>query len=98
MKMRTWHVTMDMHEENFSGLRVTDELEVSRLWQMVPTPVGIITAIEAFAPEYEADERWMPIQEQIEDSLELGFFSISLRRKDRADQDFITYSLNFSEV
>ena len=98
MKMRTWHVTMDMHEENFSGLRVTDEHEVSRFWQMMPTPDGIRTAIEAFAPEYEADERWMPIQEQIEDSLELGFFSISLRRKDRADQDFITYSLNFMEV
>ena len=98
MKMRTWHVTMDMHEENFSGLRVTNEHEVTRSWQMMPTPHGIRTAIEAFAPEYEADERWMPIQEQIEDSLELGFFSISLRRKDRADREFETYSLGFMEV
>ena len=40
----------------------------------------------------------MTIQEQIEDSLELGFFSISLRRKDRADQDFIKYSLGFMEA
>ena len=98
MKMRTWHVTMDMHEENFSGLRVTDEHEVSRFWQMMPTSDGIRMTIGTFTPECEADERWMPIQEQIEDSLELGFFSISLRRKDRADQDFITYSLNFMEV
>ena len=47
---------------------------------------------------YEPDERWMTIKEQIEDSLELGFFSISLRRKDRTDREFETYSLGFMEA
>ena len=98
MKMRTWHVTMDMHEENFSGLRVTDEHEVYRNWVMKPTVNEVRETIKDLASEYEPDERWMTIKEQIDETLGLGFFSISLRRKDRADQDFIAYSLNFMEV
>ena len=98
MDVRKWNLTLEKHEENFSGLRAMTECSLFYGWQMMPTPDGIRMTIEAHAPEYEADERWMPIQEQIEDSLELGFFSISLRRKDRADREFETYSLGFMEV
>lgn len=98
MTIRNWRLTLDRHEENLSGLRCGSEQELFWGWQMAPTTKMVQDTIRLFAPEYVPDERWMTVAEQIRDGLEYGHFSVSLRRRDRQDVEFETYSFGFMEV
>jgi len=98
MTIRNWRLTLDRHEENFSGLRMQSEQELFWGWQMVPTAKAVQDTIRLFAGDYVPDERWMTVAEQIRDGLSYGAFSISLRRRDGNDCEFETYSFGFLEV
>lgn len=99
MKVREWDLTLHRHEENLSGLRAGSEREIFRGWQMTPTVEMVKKTIEYFlGMDFEPDERWMTVKEQISDGLDCGFFSIALRRKDRAEEEFVSFSLGFMTV
>ena len=98
-RMQEWRLTLHRHEENFSGLRTSSERELYWGWQMMPTPEMVTKTIEYFLGlSFEPDERWMTVAEQIEDGLDCGSFSISLRRKDRTEEDFVSFSAGFMAV
>ena len=93
MKYRTYTVTLDRHEENFSGLRVTSSKTIGETFPLVPKADNV-KALVGLLTDLPIDTRWMSIAEQVRDGLECGFFSIDLK----SDEDFVTYSLGFMEV
>lgn len=93
MKTRTWNVALGTAEYNFSGLDCYRETPICQR-QFAPTVENVRRAIRECFPSFEIEETWETVKEQISDTLELGFFSISLKSKD----DFITHLASFDEA
>jgi hypothetical protein len=88
-----YEVDLNRSEENFSGLRSMSTKRIGKHFPLVPT-VRNVEAVVSMITDMPIDTRWMSVKEQIKDSLECGFFTIDLR----CDEDFVSYSLSFTEV
>ncbi len=93
MKCRFFQVDLNRHEENFSGLRCTSGKRIANHIPLVPTSRNVEAIVQALT-DMPIDTRWMSVAQQIRDGLDYGFFSIDLRH----DEDFVSYSLSFTEV
>lgn len=98
MKTQSWRLTLDRHEENLSGGRFSSEQELYWGWQMTPTVQMVRTTIQHFAPDFQPDERYMSLKEQIMDGLDCGCFDILLRPKDGNEIEFESWSMGFMTV
>jgi len=98
MKSRRYHITLDRHEENLSGLRCQSIEELhTHVPPFVPTVANVRETISRLFPGYTIDERWMTVAEQIRDGCELICFSIDVL-PDGPKDELITWSVGFMEV
>ena len=96
MKNRRYHITLNHHEENLSGLRCTEIQELrAHVPPLTPTLANIRTTVQHLFPSYEIDERWQTLAEQRDD---LDLFSVSVRPVGREVDEFESYSIGFMEV
>ena len=100
MKSRVFAVSMFRHSESLAGgASFGMEKTLCAPLALVPTVDNVRSIIGRLCPRFVADERWQSIKEQIADSLDCGFFSISLRAAPGySDDEFISYSIDFMEV
>lgn len=100
MKSRVFAVSMFRHSESLAGgASCGMEKTLCAPLALVPTVDNVRGVIGRLCPRFMPDERWQSIKEQIADSLEYGFFSVSLRAAPGySDDEFISYSIDFMEV
>ena len=100
MKSRVFAVSMFRHSESLAGgVSCGMEKTLCAPLALVPTVENVRSVIGRLCPRFMPDERWQSIKEQIADSLEYGFFSVSLRAAPGySDDEFISYSIDFMEV
>lgn len=100
MKSRVFAVSMFRHSESLAGgASCGMEKTLCAPLALVPTVDNVRGIIGRLCPRFVPDERWQSIKEQIADSLEYGFFSVSLRAAPGySDDEFISYSIDFMEV
>jgi hypothetical protein len=100
MKSRVFAVSLFRHSESLAGgASYGMGKTLCAPLAMVPTVDNVRSVIGRLCPCFMPDERWQSIKEQIADSLEFGFFSVSLRAAPGySDDEFISYSIDFMEV
>lgn len=100
MKSRVFAVSMFRHSESLAGgASYGMEKTLCAPLALVPTVDNVRSVIGRLCPRFMPDERWQSIKEQIADSLEFGFFSVSLRAAlGYSDDEFTSYSIDFLEV
>lgn len=78
MKVRKFIVELSTHEENLCGASFGHATTIG-MAEFAPTVKNVRQAVKNFFPSREIDERDMTLAEQVQDSLEYGFF---LRRSE----------------
>ena len=95
MKVRKFIVELSTHEENLCGASFGHATTIG-MAEFAPTVKNVRQAVKNFFPSREIDERDMTLAEQVQDSLEYGFFSVDLKVPDCPE--FYSESLTFMEV
>lgn len=97
MKEKLYSIALERHEENFSGLRMTETVKkYNPAHRITPTAKNVKQAIKALFPDFTIDERWQTVAEQITDSAEFGYFTIDLQAKEPIELE--SWYASFMEV
>lgn len=97
MKEKKYTITLSRHEENFSGLRMSETIkQYNPSHEIAPTSENVKRIIQALFPDLTIDTRWMSIAEQIKDSIKYGYFIISVQAKKQIE--FESWSVSFEEA
>lgn len=94
MKARSYNVYLARSEWNFSGLHTTTEKLLTTVHNMTPTAREVSVLIGCLLPGETIKTTDQSLYEQIHDSLDAGFFSVSLASPDM----FVSRSVSFEEV
>ena len=94
MKKRTFAVYSTVSEHNFSGLSQTKMTYLTTIPNVLPTVKEIRSLVSSFFPEYEIEETWATLAEQIRSNLDIGMISVSFKTND----EFITHGCTLEEV
>ena len=93
MKCRCYEVDINRSEENLSGLRSMTTKQIGKTFPFIPKARNVEAVVSSFTDK-QIDTRWQSVAEQIRDGLRCGHFSISLL----SDEEFVKYSMSFTEV
>lgn len=99
MKVRKWKVTYDKVESGLGSPGCTCTIGEHTHYgyaEMAPTVENIRKYIAEHFPEEKIDERWWSVKEMISDSLEYGYFGITLMS--RPNEEFIARGIGFLEI
>ena len=97
MKAKKYTITLSRHEENFSGLRMSETIkQYNPAHKITPTAKNVKQAIKALFPNFTIDERWQTVAEQIADSAGCGYFTIDLQAKEPIE--FESWCVSFEEA
>lgn len=94
MKARSYNVYLARSEWNFSGLHATTEKLLTTVHNVTPTAREISVLIGYLLPGETIRTADQSLYDQIHDSLDAGFFSVSLASHDI----FVSRSVSFEEV
>ena len=97
MKEKRYIISLERHEENFSGLRMTETIKLyNPAYKITPTVDHVKRIIQSLFPDFTIDERWQTVAEQKADSAEYGYFTIDLQAKEPIE--FESWYVSFIEV